>query len=85
MPEQILPATPAKESPKHVLWAFREIKGSKDDLMAAIAASSAEDCDKAWLVARIQKLEGKAFRIDSQGMSEHAGELAVHVHISKIF
>lgn len=73
----------AKEPAKHIVWSFREKKGDKEELVAAVNAAKLLDEDRAWLLAKIAKLEGKTFRFDAHAMSEHSGELGGHFHFSK--
>lgn len=81
----IMNPTAVQPIPSFEKWAFRDIKGSKEDLIAAIDASNAAEHRKVWLKAEIALLDGKAFRLDTQGHSANSGEIGAHLHITKIF
>ena len=65
--------------------AVREFKGTKQDLLAKIAATDAPEHRKAYLAAELEQLEGSAFVMDVHIHSAHPGELIGHLHITKIF
>lgn len=79
--------TPAEDPklPKHVLLAFRELKGTKEVLKKAIAESAVAEHRKVYLAAELELLQGAAFRLDVQLQSDHPGELLGHLHFTRIF
>ena len=75
-----------KPIPKNpVLWVYRDVRGTKEQLIEAVKASPVAEHRKAYLIAEIGLLEGGSFRLDSMAMSEHAGEFGAHLHIAKLF
>lgn len=85
MYDTIKPPPIKKEPPKSpFLWAFRGVRGTKEVLIDAIAESKAPDEVKAYLTWAINSREGAGFRIDSQGVAGHDGELFEHTHIERV-
>ena len=66
------------------VWAIRELRGTKETLIAGINASSAPDVIKSALIWAVESRDGVGFKLDSHGISSHDGELIEHTHITKI-